>query len=281
MVARFEVPFLKVGANVGGRDFVVGDIHGCFDQVLRAMDAVGFDQAVDRIFSVGDLIDRGPGSHRSARFLSHDWVYAVRGNHEDMLLDAYQNVDLHDGGKPHPAVLEYMHSRNGFSWWRATGDEVKADILAAIAKLPIAIELETSRGPVGLVHADVPAGLSWPAFLDRLGARDMKVAEKALWGRDRVTREDASGVEGIGRVFVGHTPIRGLVKLGNVYAIDTGAVFGVLGRMEGALTFVQANAGTALYKQLREDGPPRDFVAALADADPPERPFSPPQSGSF
>jgi serine/threonine protein phosphatase 1 len=178
-------------------------------------------------------------------------------------------------------VLDYMHSRNGFSWWRDTPDEIKADILDAVRNLPIAIEVETSRGPVGLVHADVPDGLSWPAFLARLEAGDMKVAEKALWGRDRIHSADMSGVEGIGRVFVGHTPLKGLVKLGNVYCIDTGAVFGVLERMEGALSFVQANAGTAIYKSLAEFGPPADLVSALAEANPPERPFSPPGSGGF
>jgi serine/threonine protein phosphatase 1 len=268
MVARFSNPVVKVDANAKGRDFVVGDIHACFDLVLRAMDQVKFDQSRDRIFSVGDLIDRGPGSHRTAKFLSHDWVYAVRGNHEDMLLEVYQD------GEPHHFVLEYMHSRNGFDWWRDTPDGVRRDILTAIEKLPIAIELATERGTVGLVHADVPDGLSWPAFLARLEAGDMKTAEKALWSRDRIGHEDEGGVAGVGRVFVGHTPLRGLLKLGNVYAIDTGAVFGVLGRMEGALTFAQATAGTAVYKDLAEFEPPADFVAVLLDPNPPARPFS-------
>lgn len=272
MVARFERPVLKVEANMIGRDFVVGDIHGAFDLVLRAMDEVKFNPLRDRIFSVGDLIDRGPGSHRTAKFLSHDWVYAVRGNHEDMLLEIYQD------GEPHQAVLDYMHSRNGFDWWRGTPDSGRREILDAVARLPIAIELATARGTIGLVHADVPRGLSWPAFLALLEQGDMQVAEKALWGRDRVRDNDESGVAGVGRVFVGHTPLRALIKLGNVYAIDTGAVFGVLGRMDGALTFAQATAGTALFKDLSEMEPPSDFVAALADPSPPARPFSPPGS---
>lgn len=275
MVARFDHPVLKVAANTVGRDFVVGDIHGAYDLVLRAMDKVKFDQARDRIFSVGDLIDRGPGSHRTAKFLAHDWVYAVRGNHEDMLLEIYQD------GEPHQAVLDYMHSRNGFDWWRGTPEGVRHEILEAVAKLPIVIELATARGTVGLVHADVPDCLSWPAFLARLEQGDTRVAEKALWGRDRVARDDESGVHGVGRVFVGHTPLRAILRLGNVYAIDTGAVFGVLGRMDGALTFAQATAGTALFKDLSEMEPPRDLVAALSDRDPPTRVFSSPQSGSF
>ena len=268
MVARYDTSFRKLEANTKGRDFVVGDIHGCFDLVLRAMDQVKFDQSCDRIFSVGDLIDRGPGSHRSAKFLSHDWVHGVRGNHEDMLLEIYQD------GPPHQAVLDYMHSRNGFDWWRDLGGGARQDVLDAIRKMPIAIEVATPRGTVGLVHADVPGGLTWQQFLAALESRDMKVAHDALWGRDRVQREDMTGVAGVGRVFVGHTPLRSLVKLGNVYAVDTGAVFGFLERMEGALTFAQANAGTAIYKNLGELGPPAGLVSVLTDADPPKRPFS-------
>ncbi|EOV9087845.1 metallophosphoesterase [Pseudomonas aeruginosa] len=48
-----------------------------------------FSPTHDRLFVVGDLIDRGPGSHRCARFLAQPYVHAVRGNHEDMLLQLY------------------------------------------------------------------------------------------------------------------------------------------------------------------------------------------------
>ena len=261
-------PVWHVGPNRNGRDYVVGDIHGSFDVVLRAMDAVNFDQSCDRIFSVGDLIDRGPGSHRTVRFLSHDWVFAVRGNHEDMLLTIYSD------GEPHPAVVEFAASRNGFGWWLDTPDELRADILEAVRKLPIAIELETGRGPVGFVHADVPERLSWQAFLERVRAGDKKIIQKALWGRDRIERLDESGVEGVGRLFVGHTPLRKNLRLGNVYCVDTGCVFGLLGRMEGALTFAEVTAGTAVYKNLGEFEPPADLLAVIADPDRTGRPFS-------
>ncbi len=103
----------KLARNERGCDFVVGDIHGAFDLVLRAMDKARFDPAVDRLLSVGDLIDRGDGSHRCARFLAQPYVHAVRGNHEDMLLDLYKD------GEPVPAVLMFAARSNGFpcgSW---------------------------------------------------------------------------------------------------------------------------------------------------------------------
>ena len=72
-----------------GRDFVVGDIHGAFDILMKALEAVGFNPKTDRLFSVGDLVDRGNYSQLALEFLSEPWVFAVRGNHEQMLLDMY------------------------------------------------------------------------------------------------------------------------------------------------------------------------------------------------
>jgi serine/threonine protein phosphatase 1 len=263
-------PVVRLPANPGGRDFVVGDIHGAFDLVLRAMDRVRFDPSRDRILSLGDLIDRGPGSHRTARFLSHGWVHAVRGNHEDMLLEAYAEGDAH------PAVLAYLAGRNGFAWWLDVPEELRRDIVEAVRRLPLAIEVPTERGLVGLVHADVPAGMSWQDFTARLAAGDEAVAHEALWSRRRVGRGDETGVPGIGRVYVGHTPLPRLAKLGNVYAVDTRAVHGLLSGADGALTFVEASSMTGAIVGLGADGPPADFVNALAEARTTREPFSGP-----
>ena len=51
--------------NARGRDFVVGDVHGHFDTLERLLEAVDFDASADRLFSVGDLVNRGPASERS------------------------------------------------------------------------------------------------------------------------------------------------------------------------------------------------------------------------
>lgn len=61
--------FKKLGANEIGRDFVLGDIHGAYDLVIQGMREVRFNGHKDRLLVVGDLIDRGPGSHRVLEFL--------------------------------------------------------------------------------------------------------------------------------------------------------------------------------------------------------------------
>ena len=255
----------RLPANRAGRDFAVGDIHGAYDLVIQAMDEVGFDPSCDRLFSVGDLIDRGPGSYRCARFLAQPYVHAVRGNHEDML------IDLYAVGEPPQEALGWMAARNGLGWWLDASPEVRQDTLDAIRRLPIAIEVATYRGNVGFIHADVPAGMDWQTFLSGIEAGDKDIIETTLWGRDRIQGENNDGVPGVGRVFVGHTPRwGGLRRYGNVYAIDTGAVFGELDiKDEGRLTMVNLLARTGCLVEPRQ--------VALVDVRntdiPPEYPF--------
>ena len=72
--------------NEKGRDFIVGDIHGCLDLFLDKLKEIDFDFEKDRMFSVGDLVDRGPNSLDCLKLIRSDWFHSVRGNHEDMLI---------------------------------------------------------------------------------------------------------------------------------------------------------------------------------------------------
>jgi serine/threonine protein phosphatase 1 len=80
----------KLPSNAIGRDFVIGDLHGCFDLLESLMKAVDFNIHQDRLFSVGDLIDRGPFSLRCLQLITEPWFYAVMGNHETMMLDYFE-----------------------------------------------------------------------------------------------------------------------------------------------------------------------------------------------
>lgn len=78
--------FRRVNANNRGRDLAVGDIHGHFERLQRCLDEVGFDPEVDRLFSVGDLVDRGPASEQALDWLAQPWFHAVQGNHEALAI---------------------------------------------------------------------------------------------------------------------------------------------------------------------------------------------------
>lgn len=256
---------MRFDRNVRGRDFVVGDIHGAFDLVIDAMKQARFDPDKDRLFSCGDLIDRGNASHRCVRFLAQPYVFSVRGNHEDMLIELYEN------GSPDPAILQVAARYNGFSWWLDMAEYERQEILDAIRKLPLVIEVETERGTVGLIHADVPVGMEWAEFLSRIENGDPETIHTCLWGRDRLRALDTTGVLGVGRLFVGHTPQwGGIRKAANVWAVDTGAVFGQIGiKAEGCLTMAEIITRTEVLVMprkmpglvdLRNDDTPTDAL---------------------
>lgn len=59
MAAKINKKIETFGVNTIGIDYVLGDIHGRFDLVYENLNNVGFNVETDRLFCVGDLIDRG------------------------------------------------------------------------------------------------------------------------------------------------------------------------------------------------------------------------------
>ncbi len=93
-------PYLtKVPANGMGRRFAIGDIHGCLD-TLRALVEDQLQLTThDQLFPLGDYIDRGPSSSGVIDYIidlqvAGFEVYPLKGNHEDMFLDSYQDYVL-------------------------------------------------------------------------------------------------------------------------------------------------------------------------------------------
>lgn len=205
---------LHLQANPVGSDWVCGDLHGEYTLLEKALGEAGFEPRRDRLFCTGDLIDRGPESERAADFLAQPWFYSVRGNHDDLLLH-------HDD--PQLRLLWYV---NGGQWWGSAAPALRERMISAFRQLPLAITIETQPGPTGILHADIPAGESWGAFVARLAADEPAAVECALWGRSRWMRRDRSGVPGLYRLFCGHTVVgQESAALGNVTFVDTGAAF--------------------------------------------------------
>ena len=205
----------KFSINTHGRDFIVGDIHGCFDELNTALNSLGFAPATDRLFAVGDLVDRGPGSHKVLSWLTRPWFHSCLGNHEEMILTT--DPDSKEG-------QSWFHNYGG-DWWPKEAENSRTEIRAALADLPLAIELETVHGTVGIVHADIPKGMSWSGFTRLLAMGDVDTRKTALWGRSRIKRLINSPVKGIERVVCGHslTPNHKIINKANVWFIETGA----------------------------------------------------------
>ncbi|AYG45151.1 serine/threonine protein phosphatase [Pseudomonas sp. Leaf58] len=204
--------FRRLAANTRGRDLAVGDIHGHFQRLVQCLEAVAFNPAVDRLFSVGDLVDRGPYSDAALAWLAQPWFHAVQGNHEALAITRLR------GGR---LDLE-MYRAAGGGWFLELPYLEQLRFVERFEQLPLAIEVQTAEGLVGLLHADSPFP-DWDVLRSCLELDDdPDVREVCQWSRRRLKKDDNRPVNGLRALLVGHTPVLQAKQLGNVWHLDTG-----------------------------------------------------------
>lgn len=204
-------------ANLVGKDYIVGDIHGCFDMLRVELNKINFDSKVDRLFSVGDLVDRGDNSEESLLWLNEPFFHAVLGNHELMAMQ----YDFY------PQYSE-SYINNGGQWFVELDEVNRKKYADKFKQLPTIIAVALRNGKeIGIVHAEcidttwednVKAALSDPFCNGRI-TKDM------VWNRGVICGRDVKPLPGISLVYHGHTPILEANTIGNRRYIDTGAVF--------------------------------------------------------
>jgi serine/threonine protein phosphatase 1 len=207
--------------NTKGKDYVVGDLHGCYTLLMQKLESIGFDKDKDRLFSVGDLIDRGSENEKCLTLLDEPWFNAVRGNHEQLLIDS-----VIDGDKN-------QHIINGGVWFYSLQETERSEIADTLDTLPFAIELYTKeRKKIVIVHADCGSGdeQSWVFTRKQLSKGCPVTKAQVLWSSSRIkscmyTPRHPIPIRDIDLAVVGHSVVDSPTMIDNVLYIDTGAVF--------------------------------------------------------
>ncbi|ALR77068.1 protein-serine/threonine phosphatase [[Enterobacter] lignolyticus] len=199
--------------------WLTGDVHGCYARLIAQLKSLKFNPYEDLLLSVGDLIDRGPESRKCLTLIEQKWFAAIRGNHEQMAMDALSSRQLG------------LWALNGGDWFSRSSSAEKlriVELLEACRRLPYVLEVRCRSGVSVVAHADYPADeYRWQQPVD---------GHRVLWDRQRLTDHLAgrhTSLRGAEHFWFGHTPLKQRYDFENQHYIDTGAVFG------GVLTLVQ------------------------------------------
>jgi bis(5'-nucleosyl)-tetraphosphatase (symmetrical) len=100
--------------------YAVGDIQGCYDELRTLLDAIGFDPAADTLWLVGDLVNRGPKSLETLRFVKSLGTRAVTvlGNHDLALLVVAAGVHKQHRGDTIDDILNAPDRDELLHWLR-------------------------------------------------------------------------------------------------------------------------------------------------------------------
>lgn len=206
--------------NTLGTDYIIGDIHGHYERLMQHLTEQGFDFSVDRLFCVGDLIDRGPDSAKVIGLLAEDWFFSLLGNHEYYMLSGLK----HKNSKHKMMWLEH-----GGDWIASSDPSLWPQWFDLLSELPIAMQLEGKDGTTyGLLHADFPSS-HWSHYSDF----DQTELEACLWSRSSFAKRSEHIVADIDYMVHGHNStghavngVSSALLLGNRYYIEPGAYKG-------------------------------------------------------
>lgn len=202
--------YIRYRKNKHGTDFVVGDLHGRFDELMFELEQLGFDVQTDRLFSVGDLCDRGNQSVQVIELIKQTWFHAIRGNHDQFILDRYEDerVMVSKGyGDYSPEEIHIKATGNECRWFINLDKVRQQEIAMILAELPYVIEVEFQDKVIGLVHAGMPPHFNdWAQFVDDLVNRNTR--ELALRTREHgliISKGYERNIYGIDYTIHGHT----------------------------------------------------------------------------
>ncbi|WP_301103006.1 symmetrical bis(5'-nucleosyl)-tetraphosphatase [Propionivibrio sp.] len=100
--------------------YAIGDIQGCFDSLTRLLEHCAFDSANDRLWLVGDLVNRGPRSLETLRFVRDlgQAAITVLGNHDLSLLMAAEGFGKRGKGDTFDEILAAPDCEVLLDWLR-------------------------------------------------------------------------------------------------------------------------------------------------------------------
>lgn len=203
-----------VEVDTDKRIFVVGDVHGCVDELQKLLFDAKVDHATTQVVLVGDVVNKGPKNVAALRFAKEIQALAVRGNHEESVLRRWNQYKREQTEPPSHMLWVKELSDEDVRWLNA---------------LPYTIKFP--RQNVIIVHAGlVPrVPLSEQSVETMVGSRNLVTEpDGALRAIDSTGEGVAIGSTWPGPELVcfGHDAKRMLQVHEHAIGLDTGCVYG-------------------------------------------------------
>lgn len=168
--------------------WALGDIQGCYDELRGLLDQIQFDTRHDTLWFAGDLVNRGPKSLETLRYLRHLNAITVLGNHDLHLL---ASAHIPKYRKHKDTLRQIINAEDGpelLDWLRRQPllhhDEGSGYTLIH-AGLPPQWDLQTAQTCAAEVEA-VLRGPDYMSFLETMYGNHPNLWSESLQGQDRL-----------------------------------------------------------------------------------------------
>ncbi|MBK5968283.1 MULTISPECIES: symmetrical bis(5'-nucleosyl)-tetraphosphatase [Thiorhodovibrio] len=170
--------------------YAIGDIQGCYDELARLLDELAFDPATDRLWSVGDLVNRGPKSLEVLRFFKRLGACSVMvlGNHDLHLLALAAGNQRHANDSTLDAILQAPDRDELLDWLRRRPlfyRSKKKEVALVHAGLPPQWDCTQAQALAGEVEAAL-CDPGYAEFLQGLYGNEPSRWRDDLRGMDRL-----------------------------------------------------------------------------------------------
>ncbi|MDF3935494.1 symmetrical bis(5'-nucleosyl)-tetraphosphatase [Pseudomonas citronellolis] len=171
--------------------YAVGDLQGCLEPLKQLLQRVAFDPARDKLWLVGDLVNRGPQSLETLRFLyaMRDSVVSVLGNHDLHLLAVAYNAERLKKADTLREIIEAPERNDLIDWLRRMPlihHDAERDITLVHAGIPPQWSIEKSLLRAAEVEEALRDDLRLPLFLEGMYGNEPAKWDKKLHGIERL-----------------------------------------------------------------------------------------------
>jgi len=171
--------------------YAVGDLQGCLEPLKCLLQQVQFDPAKDKLWLVGDLVNRGPASLETLRYLYsiRESLVCVLGNHDLHLVAVAYNTERLKKNDTLREIIEAPDSADLIEWLRQQRlvyHDAARDLTLVHAGIPPQWSIEKSLQRAAEVEAVLRDDEQLPLFLDGMYGNEPAKWDKKLHGIERL-----------------------------------------------------------------------------------------------